>query len=155
MNQEEPIGLSWHESFAALERGIVRLVREARATAALVVRGDGQLLTCAGSVEEPGSLAVLAAGSMAASGALLTHVEETCLPSVAIDGERRSFFLQSIDPGAFLLVLFDEKGSLGLVKLRARRLVEEARPWVAGLRQRQTSVFDALEVSEVDALFAD
>jgi hypothetical protein len=52
-------------------------------------------------------------------------------------------------------VLFDQKCSLGLVKLRARRLVEDARPWVAGLRQRQASVFDSLELSEVDALFAE
>lgn len=155
MNQGKSTVLSWDESFVALERGITRLVQEASAIAALVVRGDGQLLTCAGGVDEPGSLAVLAAGSMAASGALLSRVEEACLPSVAIDGEQRSFFLQAIDTGAFLIVLFDRKCSLGLVKLRARRLVEEARPWVEGLRQRQVSVFEALEVNEIDALFAE
>lgn len=145
----------WQESYAALERGIARLLGEASATAAMVVRGDGQLLTWAGGVGEPSSLGALAAGSMAASEALLASVRDGGSPSVSLDGHQQSFYLQAIDPSVFLLVMFDRRCSLGLVRLRARRLVEEARPWVAGLVRPQASLLDGLGDDEVDALFSD
>src|SRR5689334_2643383 len=112
--------LTWQESYAALEQGIVRLVGDANANAAMVVRGDGQLLTWAGGLNEPSSLGALAAGSMAASEALLASVDDGGWPSVSLDGHEQSFFLQAIDPGAFLVVMFDRRCSLGLVRLRAR-----------------------------------
>jgi hypothetical protein len=74
-------------------------------------------------------------------------------PSQAIDGETRSLFLQAIDAGTFLVVLFDQQGSLGLVRLRARRLSEEARPWLEGLRQHQTASLGELDDADIDALF--
>lgn len=154
MTAQESTALTWQESYAALERGIARLVGEASATAAMVVRGDGQLLTWAGGVSEPSSLGALAAGSMAASEALLAGVDDRGRPTVSLDGNDQSFFLQEIDQGAFLLVVFDRRCTLGLVRLRARRLVEEARPWVAGLR-KETSALDDLGDEDVDALFAD
>ena len=152
MTGQESTGLTWQESYAALEHGITRLVGEASATAAMVVRDDGQLLTWAGGVSEPSSLGALAAGSMAASEALLASVADGGRPSVCLDGHERSFYLQVIDETSFLLVLYDRRCSLGLVRLRARRLVEEARPWVARL-QRRGEEFDALWADEVDALF--
>ncbi|MFT3765201.1 MAG: hypothetical protein QM820_06750 [Minicystis sp.] len=153
MSAEESGVLTWHESYAALERGITQLVVEARVMAAMVVRGDGQLLTWAGGLDEPSSLGALAAGSMAASEALLASVDAAGRPSVSLDGHAQSFFLQVIDPSAFLLVMFDRRCSLGLVRLRARQLVEEARPWLAGLQQ-QAVVIEELRAEEVDALFA-
>lgn len=150
----EGTGLEWRESYAALERGIVRLVGEASAVAVMVVRGDGQLLTWAGGVDEPSSLGALAAGSMAASEALLAGVHDRGGPSVSLDGHEQSFFLQPIDPGVFLVVVFDRRCSLGLVRLRARRLVEEAKPWVAGLRPAGGLLAD-LGDDEVDALFSE
>lgn len=154
MTVQESMGLTWQESYAALESGVARLVGEASATAAMVVRGDGQLLTWAGGVNEPSSLGALAAGSMAASEALLASVADRGPPSVSLDGSDRSFFLQVIDQGAFLLVIFDRTATLGLVRLRARRLVEQARPWVAGLQQGEAGLAD-LGDDEVDALFAE
>lgn len=154
MTGMESTGLTWHESFSALERGVARLVGEASATAAMVVRGDGQLLTWAGWVSEPSSLGALAAGSMAASEALLAGVADRGQPSVSLDGDEQSFFLQGIDPGVFLMVMFDRRATLGLVRLRARRLVEEARPWMAGLRQPPAEGLGELGDDEVDALFS-
>jgi len=154
MTVQESTALTWQESYAALERGIARLVGEASATAAMVVRGDGQLLTWAGGLSEPSALGALAAGSMAASEALLAGVDDKGRPTVSLDGNDQSFFLQEIDQGAFLLVVFDRRCTLGLVRLRARRLVEEARPWVAGLR-KETAALEDLGDEDVDALFAD
>ncbi|MCC6551459.1 MAG: roadblock/LC7 domain-containing protein [Polyangiaceae bacterium] len=154
MTGQESTGLTWQESYAALERGIARLVGEASATAAMVVRGDGQLLTWAGGLTEPSALGALAAGSMAASEALLASVDDGGRPSLSLDGREQSFFLTEIDHGAFLLVIFDRRCSLGLVRLRARRLVQEARPWMAGLRVEAAVLVD-LGDEEVDALFAE
>ena len=69
-------------------------------------------------------------------------------------GNERSFFLQVIDQGAFLVVMYDRRCSLGLVRLRARRLVEDAKPWLAGMR-RESMVLDEIGDDEIDALFAD
>lgn len=152
MTEQQSTGLTWQESYAALEHGIARLVGDASATAAMVVRGDGQLLTWAGGLHEPSSLGALAAGSMAASEALLASVSDAGRPSVSLDGRDQSFFLQQIDQSVFLLVMFDQRCSLGLVRLRARRLIEEARPWLAGI-QLQQSGLEELSDEEVDALF--
>jgi predicted regulator of Ras-like GTPase activity (Roadblock/LC7/MglB family) len=148
-------GLTWNESYSALERGVARLVGDASATAAMVVRGDGQLLTWAGGLDEPSSLGALAAGSMAASEALLAGVNARGRSSLALDGEEQSFVLMGIDQSAFLLVLFDRRCSLGLVRLRARKLVEEAKPWIAGLAMARAGGLDELGDDELDALFAE
>lgn len=153
MSEQENPGVAWRESYAALEQGLERLVGEAKATAAFVIRGDGQLVTWAGGALDPSSLGALAAGSMATSGALLASVEDRGIPCVFLDGDAQSFFLQAIDRGTFLVVQFDRRGSLGLVRLRARRLAEEARPWVAGLGRGQEPVFDGLEETDLDLLF--
>src|SRR5262245_59195297 len=116
MTGQQSTALTWQESYAALERGIVRLVDDSNATAAMVVRGDGQLLTWTGGVNEPSSLGALAAGSMAASEALLAGVDDGGCPCLSLDGREQSFFLQVIDPGAFLVVMFDRRCSLGLVR---------------------------------------
>ena len=155
MTGMESTGLTWHESYSALEQGVARLVGEASATAAMVVRGDGQLLTWSGWVSEPSSLGALAAGSMAASEALLAGVDDRGRPSVSLDGNEQSFFLSVMDQGVFLVVMFDRRSTLGLVRLRARRLAEEARPWVAGLRRPQAAVLEEIGDDEVDALFSE
>jgi len=146
----------WFESFSSLERGVLRLVNDAQVTAAMVVRGDGQLIAWAGATggAEPSSLGALAAGCMAAGAALLDRVAGGGRPSQSIDGEASSLFLQSIDPGTFLLVLFDRRCSLGLVRLRARRLIDEARPWLDGLKQHQGAGLGDIDDDDIDALFA-
>lgn len=155
MTETESTALTWHESYAALEHGVARLVGEASATAAMVVRGDGQLLTWAGGVSEPSSLGALAAGSMAAGEALLASAEDRGRTSISLDGNEQSFFLTVIDQGAFLLVMFDRRCSLGLVRLRAKRLVEQAKPWVAGICRSHADMLGDLADDEVAALFAE
>src|SRR5262245_8420649 len=118
MIQMQNAELSFQSSYGALERGVTRLVGESGALAAMVVREDGQLLTSSGELSDPSSLGALAAGSMAAGEGLLASIQDRGNFSISLDGAEQSLYLTLIDQGAFLLVMFDRRCALGLVKLR-------------------------------------
>ena len=155
MEEAEGTGLTWREAYAALEQGVARFVGEASATAALVVREDGQLLTWAGGLRDPSALGALAAGSMAAGEALLGRAGDRGRYSLSLDGQDQGFYLTVVEAGAFLVVMFDRRCSLGLVRLRARQLVERAGPWLSGLRRVEADLLDALDDDDLASLFAD
>ena len=102
---------------------IQRLVREANAKGVFVVDKNGQLIAEAGETGglDTTSLASLTAGSIAATGGLAKIIGEEEFPVHFHQGQRDNLHMTLIAQRMILVVVFDDRSSLGLVRLRVKK----------------------------------
>ena len=139
-----------------------RLHRDANAKAVLLIGRDGQPIADAGDVAELDvtSLSSLTAGNVAATGGISKILREKDFTSQFHEGEKTHVHITLVGGRAILVVLFDERSSLGLVRLRVKKATEEmARLFdlvtkKAASRQG-TSVLSEITDSDIDNLFND
>ncbi len=91
-----------------------------------LVDKNGQEIAVQGEVSglDTTSLASLAAGNVAATGGMAQLIGEKEFPTLSHEGERESIHI-SIIGRTLLVVVFDERSSLGLVKLRVKQASRE------------------------------
>ena len=99
------------------------LVRDANAKGVFVVDRNGQLIAEAGEMRgiDTTSLASLTAGCIAATGGLARIVGEEEFPVHFHQGQRDNLHISLIAGRMILVVVFDERSSLGLVRLRVKK----------------------------------
>ena len=119
---------SWalrEEDASRIEGVLLTFLREAGARTTLLVDRNGQLLTRVG--EEPAfdhvAFASLTAADFSANDQLARMLGEAEFGSLFHQGERESLYLADIARRVILVVLFDDRTTLGLVKLRVRGTV--------------------------------
>lgn len=126
-----------------------------------LVDKDGQQIAAQGDVGEidTTSLASLAAGNVAATGGMAKLVGENEFPTLSHEGERESIHICVIGR-VLLVVVFDERSSLGLVKLRVKQATGELSGIMEdvkrqGLRQKETdtALFAEITDEDIDSLF--
>ncbi len=139
-----------------------RLLRDANARSVFLIDKDGQLLAASGDYHgmDTASLASLTAGNIAATGGLARLLGEREFPHLFHEGERESIHLSLVGERWILVVIFDERSSLGLVRLRVRRIGEELKAVSEELEVRSQTNDDALFLSDItdediDNLFND
>ena len=100
-----------------------RLARDANAKAVLLIGRDGQPIADAGDVGELDvtSLSSLTAGNVAATGGISKILREKDFTSQFHEGEKTHVHITLVGGRAILVVLFDERSSLGLVRLRVKK----------------------------------
>jgi len=100
-----------------------RLVADANAKAVFLVDRNGQLVTEAGELKgiDTTSLASLVAGNIAASGGLAKLIGEEEFPTHFHQGERDNVHITLVAQRIILAVIFDDRSSLGLVRLRVKK----------------------------------
>ena len=100
-----------------------RLVHDANAKAIFLVDKNGQLVGEAGQYEgiDTTSLASLVAGTIAASGGLAKLIGEDEFPVHFHQGERDNVHITLVARRIILVVIFDDRSSLGLVRLRVKK----------------------------------
>jgi predicted regulator of Ras-like GTPase activity (Roadblock/LC7/MglB family) len=100
-----------------------RLVRDANAKAVFLVEKDGQLVAEAGELNgiDTTSLASLVAGNIAASGGLASIIGEEEFPVHFYQGKRDNVHITIVAQRVILVVIFDDRSSLGLVRLRVKK----------------------------------
>ncbi len=100
-----------------------RLRQDANAKVAFLIDKNGQQLAAAGHLDglDPTSLAALTAGNVAATDALAKLLGETEFSTLFHEGEHDSLHINVISGRAILVVIFDERSSLGLVRLRVKK----------------------------------
>src|SRR2546428_5861190 len=100
-----------------------RLTREANAKAVLLVDRNGQYITSHGEVDnlDTTSLASLTAGNIAATSGLAKLIGEKEFPNVFHEGEKDNLHLSIVAQRAILVVMFDQRSSLGFVRLRVQK----------------------------------
>ena len=121
-------GLVMYEEEFRLIAGICdRLTRDANAKVVFLVDKNGQLIASSGQAQQldTTSLASLTAGNVAAMGGLAKLIGEKEFPSQFHEGEKESLHMSIVGGRVVLVVVFDAKSSLGLVRLRVKKAGEE------------------------------
>jgi len=100
-----------------------QLVKDANAKGVFVVDRNGQMIAEAGEMKgiDTTSLASLTAGCIAATGGLAKIVGEEEFPVHFHQGQRDNLHITLIAGRMILVVVFDDRSSLGLVRLRVKK----------------------------------
>lgn len=141
-----------------------RLVRDALAKAIFIVDRDGQLITATGETSgiDTTGLASLAAGSTAATGGLAQMLGEEEFPVHFHEGSRNHLHVSLLGETMILLVIFDERSSLGLVRLRVKRAHSDMEKILEVLLEKNETagskamdLFGEITDDDIDSLFND
>ena len=99
------------------------LHRDANAKAILCIDKNGQASASAGEVEslDITSLSSLTAGNVAATGGIANLLSEKEFAGQFHEGEKTNVHISIVSSRVILVVLFDERSSLCLVRLRVKR----------------------------------
>lgn len=137
------------------------LHRDACAKAVFLVDKNGQLLAASGGAQglDTTSLASLTAGNIAATGGLAQLLGEKEFAIQFHEGEKDNIHISLVGQRVILVIIFDERSSLGLVRLRVRKANGElARIFEvinAKAQEQGSSVFSELTDDDIDSLFGD
>ncbi|MFN6964356.1 MAG: roadblock/LC7 domain-containing protein [Pyrinomonadaceae bacterium] len=147
--------------FQRVKNVLARLCVECAARAVFLVDRDGQPIAFHGEIRDMDttSFGSLAAGNVAATSSMAKMIGEEVFPGVVHEGERESIYISVI--GRSLLVLvFDERSTLGLVKIRSKRasyevasILDEAIAESAALKADNSGFFAEITDDDIDSLF--
>jgi predicted regulator of Ras-like GTPase activity (Roadblock/LC7/MglB family) len=131
----------YEEEFRRISGVCDRLTRDAGAKVVFLVDKNGQLIASAGQAQQldTTSLASLTAGNVAAMGGLAKLMGENEFPSQFHEGERESLHMSIVAGKVVLVVIFDSRSSLGLVRLRVKKASEELSRVFEQLARRQAA----------------
>jgi predicted regulator of Ras-like GTPase activity (Roadblock/LC7/MglB family) len=117
----------YDEEFKQINAVIEKLLREANAKVIFLVDKNGQLISGVGETErfDTTSLASLTAGNIAATGGLAKLIGEKEFSILFHEGEKDNLHISIVGGRVILVVLFDTRSSLGLVRLRVKKASDE------------------------------
>src|ERR1044071_83537 len=139
---------------------VARLPLHAAAPLVVLVEKDGQQIAVHGELGEldTTSLASLVAGNVAATGGMAKVIGEKEFPTLSHEGDKESIHI-SVIGRVLLVVVFDQRSSLGLVKLRSKQISQELAATFSEIeRESQASdnsnlPFSEITDEEIDSLF--
>ncbi|NLY92912.1 MAG: roadblock/LC7 domain-containing protein [Myxococcales bacterium] len=157
-----PQMVMYEEEFNQIQAIVERLVKEANAQVVFIIDKNGQPIAEAGETEQldTTSLASLTAGNIAATGGIAKLLRENDFSTQFHEGERRNIHIQLVGNRVILVVIFDNKTSLGLVRLRVKKASEQLNAiFEALLAKAQDGSGDApfaeITDDDIDNLFND
>src|SRR5215471_5311195 len=118
---------SFNESdYRQIQQHLQGFLRDSNARCALLVDRTGQLVATVGEPPQfdPTAFASLTAADFSANDQLAKMIGEPDFASLVHQGEKESMFLADIAKRVILVVLFDQRTTLGLVKLKGKGVVE-------------------------------
>ena len=151
-----------HEKqFQQIKAVLARLCQDAVARVVFLVDKDGQQIAQhgdAGTIDTT-SLASLTAGNVAATGGMAQLIGEKEFPTLSHEGEKENIHITIIGR-MLLVVIFDHRSSLGLVKLRVKQVSHE----IAGIfdeivrdaqanKSEERAFFAEITDEDIDSLF--
>lgn len=153
----------YEEEYRRITAAIQRLNREANTKVVYLIDKNGQLISHAGEAQQidATSLASLAAGNIAATGGLAKLIGEKEFSILFHEGEKDNIHISVIGQRVILVVIFDERSSLGLVRLRVKKLASELESiFHAILKKVETNAnsqvpFIEITDDDIDNLFKD
>lgn len=152
----------YEEEFNQIQTIVGRLVKEANAQVVFIIDKNGQPIAEAGETEQldTTSLASLTAGNIAATGGIAKLLRENDFSTQFHEGERRNIHIQLVGNRVILVVIFDYKTSLGLVRLRVKKASEQLNAIFESLEDKARSGAHATPFAEItdddiDNLFND
>lgn len=149
-----------HHRFLSVLEG---LDRDANAKFVFLLDKSGQQIAATGELEnvDPTSLASLAAGNVAATEGVAQLVGENGFNSLFQEGKSESLHISVVAQKVILLVAFDARSSLGLVRLRVEQAMPElgliVNEMLAGSERQaahgNASSLGPITDADIDALF--
>lgn len=122
----DPSLIMYEEEFRQIDAELHKLYAQTNAVMTLLVDKNGQLIASVGQPTDNmdiTSLASLTAGNIAAVGAMAKLLGEKEFSVLFHEGERENIHITLIGR-IILVVVFDQRSSLGLVRLRVKKSVE-------------------------------
>ena len=158
----------YDEEFRKIKESLQRLASDANANVVFLVDKNGQQIAAVGDLTtlDTTSLASLTAGNVAATDGLARLIGEREFSILFHEGERDNIHISIVAQRVILVVIFDERTSLGLVRLRVRRAMAELEKIFADIatkaeREKQSlqadfdSPFAEITDEDIDRLFSE
>src|SRR6266536_1008809 len=156
------------EEFAKIREVISRLRTECNAKVVFLVDKNGQQIAANGELNsiDTTALASLAAGNVAATDSLARLIGEKEFSVLFHEGERDNLHISIVAQRVILVVIFAERSSLGLVRLRVTKASQEVNDVFARImakveKEKQAagttfeSPFAEITDEDIDSLFSE
>src|SRR5512135_72128 len=116
----------YEEEFRLVDQELHRLYNQSNARVVFLVDKNGQLIASVGETKglDTTSLASLTAGNIAATGGMAKLLGEKEFSILFHEGEKDNIHISVIGQRVILVVIFDQRSSLGLVRLRVKKSAE-------------------------------
>ncbi|MEA3465196.1 MAG: roadblock/LC7 domain-containing protein [Thermodesulfobacteriota bacterium] len=113
----------YDEEVAKVKEVLDTLLKAANANSIFLIDKNGQMIAMSGDVSEidSTSLASLTAGNIAATGGLAKLVGEKEFAIQFHEGEKDNIHISIVGGRVILVIIFDQRSSLGLVRLRVKK----------------------------------
>ncbi len=155
----------YEEQLAEINAILARLRQDSSARATFLIDRNGQQLAAQGDQIDQfdtTALASLTAGNVASTDAIAKLIGEKEFSALVHEGDKDSLHISLVNDRIILLVLFDERSSLGLVRLRVRRAAADLvevfqtvdRRHADTRSQGAASPFAEITDDDIDSLFA-
>jgi predicted regulator of Ras-like GTPase activity (Roadblock/LC7/MglB family) len=141
-----PVGsASWsftQDDFDAITQTLQRFLYDSNARCALLVDRTGQLVATVGEQPnfDPTAFATLTAADFSANDQLARLIGESDFSTLFHQGERESMYLADVARRVILVVLFDNRTTLGLVRLKMKLAVDELAKLFEAVFEREKEV---------------
>jgi predicted regulator of Ras-like GTPase activity (Roadblock/LC7/MglB family) len=152
----------YEEEFTQINAVCDRLTKDANAKVVFLVDKNGQLISAAGQTTniDTTSLASLTAGNVAAMGGLAKLIGEAEFPHQFHEGAKDSLYMTIVGSRVVLVVIFDNRTSLGLVRLRIKKASDELTRIFDNLSKKSNtptggSPFAEITDDDIDNLFSE
>ncbi len=141
---------------------IAKLQADANAKSVFLVDKNGQLIAAQGDTHkvDTTSLASLTAGNIAATGGLAKLLGEQEFTVLFHEGANDKLHISLVGGRGILVVVFDDRTSLGLVRLRVKKVSEQLADVFERVQQRSeraigedSSPFVEITDDDIDRLF--
>jgi predicted regulator of Ras-like GTPase activity (Roadblock/LC7/MglB family) len=158
----------YEEEFNQIKQVISKLRTDANAKVVFLVDKNGQQIAAHGDIEnlDTTSLASLTAGNVAATDGLARLIGEKEFSILFHEGEKDNIHISIVAQRVILVVIFDERSSLGLVRLRVKKASQELNDVFGRIMQKVErekqqagvafeSPFAEITDEDIDSLFSE
>ena len=158
----------YEEEYQQIKDTLQRLQVDSNAKIVFLVDKNGQQIAAHGDMRgvDATSLASLTAGNVAATDGLAKLIGEKEFSILFHEGERDNIHISLVAQRVILVVIFDDRSSLGLVRLRVKRasqelertfeqLLKKAEADRGNMANRFDSPFAEITDEDIDSLFSE
>lgn len=158
----------YEEEYQQIKDILSRLQVDSNSKIVFLVDKNGQQIATHGDMRgvDATSLASLTAGNVAATDGLAKLIGEKEFSILFHEGEKDNIHISLVAQRVILVVIFDEKSSLGLVRLRVKKasqelertfevLLKKAEAERGNMANRFDSPFAEITDEDIDSLFSE
>jgi predicted regulator of Ras-like GTPase activity (Roadblock/LC7/MglB family) len=143
----------FESGFQSIKENVEKLLQQSDAKAVMLVDRDGNLITNAGETEKIDleSFATLSAADFAATSQLAEIIGESQFRTLYHQGERDHLYFQSIARNIIIAVIFDQRTTLGLVRVRVKHAAETLSKILEDIfgRQEETAAEEETKIEDI------